>query len=177
MPISPKSMLEKPFDFRAPPPSPIASGRRSCVTNDDVLTEFLEHSLRVPNLVLPDRAFPKQKFIENPPKIDFQLLTFSQTQLIQEVLNAVNTIGCFQLVNYGISSEFIKSVLTIAAEIFQVPSEKQIAVTKSFEKPYGYGEGHDEEENQFAEEFIWCRDEKLKLDMERIWPVGYSNFR
>ncbi|KAF2301168.1 hypothetical protein GH714_020601 [Hevea brasiliensis] len=133
-------MPENPIDFRAPPPSPIASGRRSSVANDDVLTEFLEHSLRVPDLVLPDKIFPRQKIVETPPRIDFQSLHSADTG------------------------------------IFRVPPEKRVGCDKVLEKPYGFEEVHGEEESELSEEFVWCRDEKLKVDMEEIHAAGYSNF-
>ncbi|XVF26836.1 hypothetical protein REPUB_Repub14bG0053400 [Reevesia pubescens] len=177
MAVSPESMPEKPFDFRAPPPSPVASGRRSCVTNDDVLSEFLEHSLRVPDLILPDTVFPRQKFIDNPPKIDFQHLNSMETSdSLPKILDSIARIGCFQLVNYGIPGESIRSALAAAAGIFQLPPEKRTAVTRSPEKLYGFEEVHGEEEGEISEEFVWCRGEGLKLEMEGIWPVGYSNF-
>ncbi|MBA0812282.1 hypothetical protein Gohar_026262 [Gossypium harknessii] len=181
MALSPESMPEKPFDFRAPPPSPIASGRRSCVTNEDVLSEFLEHSLRVPDLVLPDKVFPRQNFIENPPKIDFQLLSSMESDSLSKILDSIARIGCFQLVNYGIEGECIRSALAAAAGIFQLPLEKRRAVTRSPpEKLYGFEEAHGEKEEEgegkVSEEFVWCRGAGLKLEMEAIWPVGYSNF-
>ncbi|GMI73137.1 downstream target of AGL15-4 [Hibiscus trionum] len=166
-------MPENPFDFRAPPPSPVASGRRSCFTNDEVLSEFLEHSLRVPDLVLPDKVFPRQKFIDNPPKIDFQDLDSMGTETLPMILDSVATIGCFQLVNYGIPRESIRSALSAAAGIFQLPPEKRTAVTRSPENLYGFEEIHEEDE---GEEFVWCKAKSLESAMEGIWPVGYSNF-
>ncbi|KAJ9190249.1 hypothetical protein P3X46_001473 [Hevea brasiliensis] len=173
---SPHTMPENPIDFRAPPPSPIASGRRSSVANDDVLTEFLEHSLRVPDLVLPDKIFPRQKIVETPPRIDFQSLHSAESDSISRILDSLERIGCFQLVNYGIPSDFTRLVLAMAAGIFRVPPEKRVAVTRSLEKPYGFEEVHGEEESELSEEFVWCRDEKLKVDMEEIHAAGYSNF-
>ena len=179
MAVSPEYMPENPIDFRAPPPSPIASGRRSSVTNDGVLNEFLEHSLRVPDLILPDNFFPKQKIVETPPRIDCQSLNSKESNSVLKTLDSIARIGCFQLVNFGIPSEFIKLVSVMAAGIFQLPSEKKAAVMKSPEKPYGFEEvrGDQEPENELSEEFVWSKDESLKLDMQRIWPTGYSNFR
>ncbi|KAM3747537.1 hypothetical protein ACB098_05G042100 [Castanea mollissima] len=177
MAMSPEHMSENPIDFRAPPPSPIASGRRSTVTNEDILTEFLEHSLRVPDLVLPDKAFPRQKFIESPPVIDLQSLVSKENDSIPKILDSLAGIGCFQLVNHGIPGETIRAALAAATGVFWVPPEKKAAVTRSLERPYGFEEGHGEEgESDLSEEFVWCRDEGLKLEMEGIWPVGYSNF-
>ncbi|XP_038995033.1 1-aminocyclopropane-1-carboxylate oxidase-like [Hibiscus syriacus] len=176
MTVSPPSMPEKPFDFRAPPPSPIASGRRSYVTNDEVLSEFLEHSLRVPDLILPDKVFPRQKFIDNPPKIDFQDLDSMGIETLPKILDSVARIGCFQLVNYGIPGESIRSALSAASGVFQLPPEKRKAVTRSPEKLYGFEEIHEEDEGEISEEFVWCKAKSLELAMEGIWPVGYSNF-
>ncbi|XP_065867728.1 jasmonate-induced oxygenase 1 [Euphorbia lathyris] len=173
MAFSPEPMPENPVDFRAPPPSPIASGRKSSFANDDVLTEFLEH-LRVPDLVLPDNIFPRQIIFETPPVIDFQSLIHSDSDSIGRMLDSLARIGCFQLVNYGIPSDSIKLALALAAGIFSTPPDKRAAVTRSPERAYGFEEVHGEEEN---EEFVWCRDKNLKLDMESIWPhSGYSNF-
>ncbi|CAK7356751.1 unnamed protein product [Dovyalis caffra] len=179
MAVSPESMPENPIDFRAPPPSPIASGRRSSVANDEVLTEFLEHSLRVQDLILPDKIFPREKIVETPPRIDCQSLNSGESDSVLNMLDSITRIGCFQLVNFGIPSEFIRLVSVMAAGIFQLPPEKKAAATRSLEKPYGFEEvhgDHQEVENELSEEFVWCKDESLKLDMEGIWPTEYSNF-
>ncbi|KAJ6292511.1 hypothetical protein OIU78_024648 [Salix suchowensis] len=160
MAVSPASMPENPIESRAPPPSPIASGRRSSVTNDEVLTEFLEHSLRVPDMILPDNFFPKQKTVETPPRIDWQSLNSKESNSVLKTLDSIARIGCFQLVNFGIPSEFIKLVSAMAAGIFQLPSEKKAAVMKSPEKPYGFEEvhgDHEAENDQLSEEFVWCK--------------------
>ncbi|KAF5466532.1 hypothetical protein F2P56_016450 [Juglans regia] len=177
MATSPEPRSENPIDFRAPPPSPVASGRRSTVTNDDILTEFLHHSLRVPDLILPHKVFPRQKFIESPPVIDLQSLTSKESDSIPKILDSISGIGCFQLVNYGIPPESMSAALAAASGIFHVPPEKKAAATRSLERPYGFEEGHEEEgESELTEEFVWCRDEALKLEMEGVWPAGYSNF-
>ncbi|XP_052183045.1 jasmonate-induced oxygenase 1 [Diospyros lotus] len=178
MAISPESSSadRHSVDFRAPPPSPIASGRRSSFTNEDVLTEFLQNSLRVPDLILPDRIFPRQKSIQNPPKIDFCSLNSPQNSSVAEILDSIARIGCFQIINHGIKREFVESILTAGAGIFTLPPEKKKAVSRSSEKPYGFEEFLGEDEREMSEEFVWCRDQNLKLEMEGIWPHEYSNF-
>lgn len=179
---TPQSVPEIPIDFRAPPPSPIASGRRSSFTNDDVLTEFLENSLRVPDLILPDKIFPKQKCLETPPKVDFRSLCCDQAEdgaSYDVVSDSMARIGCFQLVNHGIPREVMATSREAAKALFQVSQEKRAAVTRSPpEKPWGFEEYHSEEDgSELSEEFVWGRDHDLKLNMEGIWPIGYSNFR
>ncbi|XP_027337302.1 1-aminocyclopropane-1-carboxylate oxidase [Abrus precatorius] len=175
------SMPEIPVDFRAPPPSPVASGRRSSVTNDEVLTEFLEASLRVPDLVLPDKIFPKQKLLETPPKVDFVSLCFHRDDALRDIVSdSLTTLGCFQLLNHGIPLQLMASVADAAAGIFQIPPDKRSPATRSPEKPWGFEEYHAGEEEEVGsglnEEFVWCNDNELKLKMEGIWPIGYPNF-
>lgn len=182
-PMAPNSPepYNKAVDFRAPPPSPIASGRRSSFANDDVLTDFLEHSLRVPDLVLPDDIFPRQKLIESPPVIDFEALVSADSDaaaVSAVIMESLATIGCFQLLNHGIPCEAVRSVQAAASfGIFGVPPENRSAVTRSPDNPYGFEEVHAEEtESETSEEFVWTMDQGLKSRMEGIWPSGYSNF-
>ncbi|XP_068334307.1 1-aminocyclopropane-1-carboxylate oxidase [Pyrus communis] len=179
MATSPEPISENPVDFRAPPPSPVASGRLSSVANDEVLTEFLEHSLQVPDLILPDKFFPKQISIENnPPTIDFGALNSDGCDAsLCKVVESIARNGCFQLVNHGISSELVRPVQAAATGIFSVSPETRAEVTRSPEKPYGFEEVHAEEaDHVLSEEFVWCRDQGLKLAMDGIAPIGYSNF-
>ncbi|KAI3512585.1 hypothetical protein L1887_19901 [Cichorium endivia] len=175
---SPETSRHIPSDFRAPPPSPVASGRRSSVANDEILTDFLR-SLRVPDLVLPDRAFPRQNpKIQNLPKIDFgaaDVFDFSESRDVAEVIEVIAQTGCFELVNHGISDQLLSSVVNSGAGVFQLPPEKKSVVSRSAERLYGFVEFH-EDEKEKIEEFVWCRDDSLKSAMEEVWPIQYSNF-
>ncbi|CAJ2663826.1 flavanone 3-dioxygenase 2 isoform X2 [Trifolium pratense] len=177
--LTPQTMPETSVNFRAPPPSPVASGRRSTVTNNEFLTEFLETSLRVPDLVLPDKIFPKQIHHETPPKVDFVSLCFHKDEdLIDVVSESIARFGCFQLLNHGISQQLMAAAVEAAGGIFLVLPGKRDAVTRSPEKLWGFEEYREgeEERSELNEEFIWRKDEELKLKMEGIWPIGYPNF-
>ncbi|XP_016492366.2 flavanone 3-dioxygenase 2 [Nicotiana tabacum] len=178
MAVSPETMPENSvIDFRAPPPSPIASGRRSCVTNDEILTEFLENSLKVPDLRLPDRVFPRQKSIRNPSKLNYESLASLNNDSISKILDSVATIGCFEVVNHGISGDLIKSVLSVGDGIFGISREGKAKLMRLSEKPYGFEEFHGEEDIETSEEFVWCRGEQnFNKEMEGVWPIGFSNF-
>ncbi|KAF9613767.1 hypothetical protein IFM89_011491 [Coptis chinensis] len=168
--------------FRAPPPSPVAHAinRRPSFVNEDEISDFLKHSLplRVPDLVLPDQIFPKQVQVKNLPEIDLQSLLSSENRTIANFLESVAGIGCFQLVNHGLSSDLIRSVSIAAAGIFGLPVDKKTAVSRSSERVYGFEEcyGEEDEEMETSEEFVWCRDEGLKSVMEGIRLQGFSNF-
>ncbi|GMN37143.1 hypothetical protein TIFTF001_006566 [Ficus carica] len=138
---------------------------------------FLEHSLRVPDLILPDKIFPKQRSVDNPPVIDFESLASGERDAVSKIADSVAYIGCFQVANHGISREIVRSVQAAAAAgIFTAAPEKRAAVTRSPEMAYGFEEAHGEEGESESEEFLWSRDEGLKSLMEGIWPLGYSNF-
>ncbi|KAL3631936.1 hypothetical protein CASFOL_024920 [Castilleja foliolosa] len=163
--------------FRAPPPSPVAPGRRSPFSNEAVLTEYLEQSLKVPDLILPDRVFPKQKSVQNPPKIDLQNLGSPGNYSGEVISDLVAQTGCLEVINHGISPDLIKLVLFLAAGIFEISPEKKRTAARSPERQYGFEEFHgDDEIRDESEEFLWCRDESMILEMEKVWPFGYSNF-
>uniref|UniRef100_A0A7C9E7X6 Non-haem dioxygenase N-terminal domain-containing protein n=2 Tax=Opuntia streptacantha TaxID=393608 RepID=A0A7C9E7X6_OPUST len=170
-----------PLDFRAPPPSPIASSRRSSsVTNDEVLTEFLEHTLRVPDLILPDRIFPRQKALQDIPTVDFPaLLNSPEYGSASKIQDSLTQVGCFQLIHHGISPDLLESVINGATRIFRVPLKQKRTLVRSPEMPFGFEEVSGEQEeilSEMSEEFVWGRSSDFKLKMEGIWPTDYSNF-
>ncbi|KAG9130810.1 hypothetical protein Leryth_021981 [Lithospermum erythrorhizon] len=164
-------------DFRAPPPSPVASGRRSMVANDEVLTEFLETSLKVPSLTLPDRAFPRQTSSQTPPTLDFLELTpIFESGKSKNIIDSIAKVGCFQVINHGISHDLVRCVLGSGQGIFRISPEKRKSVARSEETEFGFEESH-EEDDEVYQEFVWSNDEKLKRNMDAVWPHEYSNFR
>ncbi|KAL5729032.1 hypothetical protein ACHQM5_002040 [Ranunculus cassubicifolius] len=166
---------EHPHIFRAPPPSPIAH-RRSSVVNEDEISDFLEHSLRIPNLILPDQIFPKETQVKNLPEIDFLSFISSKTESISSFLESVASTGCVQLVNHGISGDLIRSVLIAASGIFGLPPENKKNGTGSSEESYGFEEFDSEEDIETTEEFVWSRDEGLKSMMDGIRLQGFPCF-
>lgn len=92
-------------------------------------------------------------------------------------------VGCLEVINHGISQDFVKFVLDLGGGVFQISPEKKISVVRSHDKRYGYEEIHGQGEFNSSvedkdEEFVWsCGDEGMKVQMVGIWPSGYSNFR
>ncbi|XP_020228387.1 uncharacterized protein LOC109809470 [Cajanus cajan] len=154
------------MDFRAPPPSPVASARRSSLPDDDVFRQFLDTSLRLPTI--NDHRQPP------PPKVDFRYLC-SDNALRHVVSESLATVGCFQLINHGIPLDLIASTAEDAVGIFQMPPEKRASAARSPESPCGFEE-QDSEENELSQEFVWGTDIDFNIKMETLFPVGYSNF-
>ncbi|KAG9449118.1 hypothetical protein H6P81_009083 [Aristolochia fimbriata] len=174
--------------FRAPPPSPISSARsrRAADVDDEDLTDFLDCSLHVPDLILPDRIFPREIPMIDPPEIDFRTLIATEREepdpesSLSKRLEYAAGFGCFQLVNHGIPNELIESVKNAAAGIFEISEEDKETAKRSPERRYGFEDvSCEEEEGDVCEEFYWCRNEEKKEArtlMEGIWPDGFSNF-
>ncbi|CAH9132270.1 unnamed protein product [Cuscuta epithymum] len=160
--------------FRAPPPSPMASGRNPDITHD------LQSALRVPKLVLPDRVFSRKKLLQDPPELDFRHLESMGPETAFEILDSAAKVGCFQVTNHGIPGELIRSVLAAGGGIFSIPPEVKVKAARSPEIPWGFEEVHAEEEGerQGSEEFVWCHDDAdFSMQMQRFWPLGYLDFR
>ncbi|KAI7739948.1 hypothetical protein M8C21_029350 [Ambrosia artemisiifolia] len=172
----PESFHHNPVEFRAPPPSPIASGRRSSVANDEFLTEFLHNSLRVPDLVLPDRVSPRHKTkIQNIPKLDYKLMGSFGSDVINEKLDLFERTGCFEVVNHGISDQLVRAVSNYGAGMFELSQEKKAVLSRSGDhRMYGFVEFYDEEK-ETGEEFVWCRDDEFKSKLEAVLPHQISN--
>ncbi|XP_073148041.1 flavanone 3-dioxygenase 2 [Henckelia pumila] len=169
--------MNNAVDFRAPPPSPVASSQRSSFNNEDVLIDFIQHSLKVPDLILPDKVFPRQKSTRAALKLDFQDLGSMGTESVEDILGSFAQLGCLEVINHGISRDLIELVMNLGDGLFGIPPEKKRAVERSPERACGFEEIDGEDENRGGEEFLWCGEETLSLEMEGIWPNGYSNFR
>ncbi|KAK9666052.1 hypothetical protein RND81_14G156300 [Saponaria officinalis] len=167
------------LDFRAPPPSPSGSSRRtSSVANDGFLSEFLENSFKVPDLILPNKIFPRQKNFKEIPVLNFQEFKNShENEFIFRVRECFEEIGCFQVINHGISLELMKTVARRAGRVFRVSPEKKTVARRSTEVPFGFEESEQEEGiGEMSEEFVWGRNCGFKLKMEGILPIKYSKF-
>ncbi|KAF6167309.1 hypothetical protein GIB67_043170 [Kingdonia uniflora] len=179
---------ENHLEFLAPPPSPVANttlNRTPAVVNDNELSQYLYQSLHVPDLTLPDRKFPtKNTLMRNPPVVvDFSSLISSNNNddSITKVLDSASGVGCFQIVNHGISPELIKAVCIASTGIFQLPLEsKELMVSSLHNNHYGFEEfiKGKAEMKETSEGFVWCRDDKnLESVMGAVWSQGYSSFR
>ncbi|KAL9232120.1 hypothetical protein vseg_007263 [Gypsophila vaccaria] len=168
------------LDFRAPPPSPTGSSRRtSSVTNEGVLSEYLENSLRVPDLILPNKIFPRQKPFKEIPALDFTKL--NKPEFGFRVRECFEEFGCFQVVNHGVSPELVRTVGRRAGRVFRVSKEEKAMGARSAEVPFGFEEMSEKQDEsvvgEVGEEFVWGRSFDLKVKMEGILPLKYSKFR
>ncbi|KAM1397017.1 hypothetical protein ACFX2I_014640 [Malus domestica] len=89
------------------------------------------------------------------PVIDLALLTtFSiSADELEKLRSALATWGCFQVINHGMSSEFLDEVREIAKQFFALPVEDKKKYLRQVNDIQGYGNDmgdswHDESTNQ-----------------------------
>ncbi|KAM0945737.1 putative non-heme dioxygenase domain, isopenicillin N synthase [Dioscorea sansibarensis] len=170
---------------RAPPPSPAARERPESSEDDD-LDRFMKRSLRVPNLILPDRIVQREIVVRNPPEIDWASLIspLLEKSMARELRSSAAAMGCVQLVNHGIPLDLIEEAAVAAGDAFGTTPEEKKKAARSHERRWGFEVEEEEEEERFwwdgsrLEEMAgigrWSsndfRDkmERLWLDMEKI---------
>ncbi|ERN15133.1 hypothetical protein AMTR_s00056p00113680 [Amborella trichopoda] len=174
-----------PPENRAPPPSPVAIGRKNSFVNEEKLTHYLERSLHLPELVLPDRFFPKENSGKTPPEIDLRQLSLCEKDSLSKLIGSVTTIGCFQLLNHGLSKELISAVKAECEGVFGLSHKKKMMVSRSngvcygFEEHSGEIEEYSGENEECSGEFFWSRRERTSMEfaLKRVWPEGFRSFR
>ncbi|XP_023544633.1 uncharacterized protein LOC111804157 [Cucurbita pepo subsp. pepo] len=103
----------------APPPSPIPTGTGSRSAANETFKQFLEKSIHLPQLSLPESRFISTT---NPSLavIDFRSLASpSGGDATARMLRSANEFGAFRIVNHGISGEEILSVVNEAKSVWE----------------------------------------------------------
>ncbi|XP_038987612.1 uncharacterized protein LOC103722022 isoform X2 [Phoenix dactylifera] len=176
MATSPRDPLGYPPESRAPPPSPVAEplADGSEAPGDEELAGFLSQSLRIPELNLPDRIFPRNPAPWNPPEIDFRAMVSPENDgsAVELLKSTGSAFGCFQLVNHGIPRDLIAAGEVAAAAAFSIPPEKKKAAARSPERRWGF---EVEEEEEGGEELLWYRNDMGEI-LAGIWTPGYKDF-
>lgn len=167
-PMATAARRAKGHRFRAPPPTPVATGKgsRSAAVNDWVLAEYLERSLTVPDLTLPESCFPTMSPVKDPPEIDLLALLASEETAVRQVLAAAVEIGAFRIGGGGkvVAPEDVRATIEVGGGVFGVAGE--------LGRWLGRRDG-------IGEEFHWLRpmsskDEKV---LEEALRDNYRTFR
>ncbi|KAG1338136.1 hypothetical protein COCNU_04G004420 [Cocos nucifera] len=117
----------KDHRFRAPPPTPVATGKgsRSAAVDDWVLAEYLDRSLKVPDLTLPESRFPTRSPFKDPPEVDLPAILGGEESAVRRVLAAVVEIGAFRIGGGGkvVAAEDVRAAIEAGGGVFGVPGE------------------------------------------------------
>uniref|UniRef100_A0A2N9HKD1 Non-haem dioxygenase N-terminal domain-containing protein n=1 Tax=Fagus sylvatica TaxID=28930 RepID=A0A2N9HKD1_FAGSY len=146
----------------APLPSPIPTGTGSRSAANEIFTEFLENSLQVPSLSLPESQFKSTTRHPIPANIDFRSLAGRARDSVDRLLRSAKEYGAFRIVGHGISSEELRLLVEEAESVFQI-SEGNLNLVES---------------NGNREEIVWAPSmhERLESAGKLIGTEKYRNF-
>ncbi|KAK9290542.1 hypothetical protein L1049_008712 [Liquidambar formosana] len=94
-----------------PPPSPIPTGKglRSAAVDDEILSEYLQKSLQIPDLTLPKSSFSASVHRLVPTEIDYRSIVSRERDSIDLLLRSAAEVGVFLIIghwNFGRGVKF-----------------------------------------------------------------------
>ncbi|XP_020596805.1 uncharacterized protein LOC110036648, partial [Phalaenopsis equestris] len=154
---------------RQPPPSPIATGKglRSAALHDEVLSEYLETTIKVPHLALPHAFFSSRSFSPNQITVEIDLsdLASGDAAAVRSMVAAAAETGGFRI-NGGdvVRCEEVNAVVEAGAVVFSSMAAKRRGLVSRF----GIGE-----------EICWYQWKRKETEMvlEDVSPDTYRIFR
>ncbi|XP_074568209.1 uncharacterized protein LOC141824770 [Curcuma longa] len=159
--------------FRAPPPSPIATGKglRSAAADDRVLSDFLDVSLRVPDLSLPLSHFPSKSPLKVPAEVDLGALVSGDECAVRRVLDEAAEIGAVCVVGGEALGEDVKTAIEVGKGVFET-QDGETSRPDLHKKWFGRRDG-------IMDEFIWyrMRSPEMERHLQRTWPESYWALR
>ncbi|KAI3994193.1 hypothetical protein MKX01_012450 [Papaver californicum] len=115
--------------LRTPPPSPISNARglKSAAVNDEILADYLEKTLQVPDLTLPESYVSSNHKNEKnhshrhhiPFEINYSALKSRDEDSIRQLFQSVTELGVFRLTGHGVSAEELQSTISEADLVFR----------------------------------------------------------
>ncbi|BAS74990.1 uncharacterized protein [Oryza sativa Japonica Group] len=149
---------------RAPPPTPIrtARGARSAAADELVLAEFLEASLRVPDLALPPKMSSRRSFRypAPPPTPDVlagALLSGPDPDAARTAVGAAAESGAFR-VGGAVDAGEVRAAVEAAEAVFRAPEEVKRELGRWFRR----------RDRVAGEEFYWFRPATASSDDDRV---------
>ncbi|KAK7255201.1 hypothetical protein RIF29_28605 [Crotalaria pallida] len=114
---------------------------------------------------------------EDIPVVDFDQLT-SEKELAK-LQHALNSWGCFQAINHGMTSSFLDKVREVSKQFFELPKEEKEKYAREPNSIEGYGNDVILSENQKLD---WTDRVYLQVQPEdkrkhKVWPQKPCDFR
>ncbi|GMI93076.1 hypothetical protein like AT2G38500 [Hibiscus trionum] len=151
------------LNIKAPPPSPIPTATGSRSAANEVLTDFLEKSLQIPDLTLPEAQALRHHGLLD--KIDFQSLVSRERDSLERFLKSARRIGVVAIWRHGFDTEEeLRGTMKDAAKVFEVLEERDT----------GFGR----KSAGKRDEIVWvgCKDERKEWARQYIGAHLYSSF-
>ncbi|XP_020522491.1 uncharacterized protein LOC18433560 [Amborella trichopoda] len=152
---------KKSHIFSDPPPSPIATGKgtRSAAINDEIFTEYLERSLKIPHLQLPESHFSDQTSRRIPAIISLPSLISRDPSSINRLLSSLKDFGCFELADHALLGDDFSPLNENLDNLFGALDDKKKTICKIF-KVFLSDSGH---VAGIREEVRWASPEKEEV--------------
>uniref|UniRef100_A0A0D9V793 Isopenicillin N synthase-like Fe(2+) 2OG dioxygenase domain-containing protein n=1 Tax=Leersia perrieri TaxID=77586 RepID=A0A0D9V793_9ORYZ len=159
----------------APPPTPIrtARGARSAAADELVLAEFLEASLRVPDLALPSKTKHRSSFrypaLPPAPDVLARALLSGEAEAVGTVAAAAAESGAFRVVG-AVEAGEVRAAVEAAEAVFRAPEEVKRELGRWFRR----------RDRVAGEEFYWFRPASSHADkvLDAVLPgKTYQVFR
>ncbi|XVE80763.1 hypothetical protein DITRI_Ditri15bG0006400 [Diplodiscus trichospermus] len=154
------------LNIKAPPPSPIPTATGSRSAANEILTEFLDKSLKVPDLTLPDSQ-DLHHHQDQPYKVDFQSLALRESESVERLLRSAREFGVVRIGWQGIGTgdhEELRTLVKETARVFGVLEERDTGFRRYWA--------------QKREEIVWvgCKDERMEWARQYIGAELYQSF-
>ncbi|KAK9676106.1 hypothetical protein RND81_11G054500 [Saponaria officinalis] len=113
--------------------------------------------------------------------IDLSLLKSPSPIIVAEELKKLKSFmiswGCFQLINHGMSIDFLDEVRNISKKFFNLPSEEKEKYSKTPDNPQGYGTDYSPENDSPASYRLFLTVYPEEQRMPDRWPETPNKFR
>ncbi|KAK4833988.1 hypothetical protein QYF36_014487 [Acer negundo] len=160
---------ESRSNMPAPPPSPIPTGRGSRSAANEILSDYLEKSLNVPELALPESPIlPTALHHQNhwiPEEIDLRSLVSREPESINRLLESSREIGAFTIEVHGVSDEELRSLEREAERVFRILEKRDMGHRLHIGAP---------KDNK--EEIVWVRSGNEIMDQARKY-IGHELYQ
>ena len=141
---------------QGPLPSPIPTGRGSRSAADSIFSDYLNRSLKIPHLSLPENVHRSAL-----AEIDLRSLSSREGDSVKRLLRSAVEFGAFRINGHGISVEELRSAFTEADSVFRISDDRR-------RKYFLYYGGR--------EEFVWrCFDEAVAERAREV--IGAQKYR
>ncbi|KAL9337067.1 hypothetical protein Peur_071555 [Populus x canadensis] len=147
------------LNLPAPPPSPIPTGRGTRSAANDILIDYLEKSLNVPDLTLPGPYIPLNKHQNIPAAISYRLLKSRDYESQDRLLKSVKEFRAFKVLDHGISDEELMFLVKEADLVFRVLEPTDVGFRRNYQQ-----------------EIVWVLSGNERLSLAREF-AGAERFR
>ncbi|KAE8673904.1 AF4/FMR2 family member 1 [Hibiscus syriacus] len=150
------------LNIKAPPPSPIPTATGSRSAANEILTDFLEKSLQIPDLTLPETQALRHLGLSD--KIDFRSLVSRDRGSLERFLRSARNFGAVVIWQHGIETEEVRETKEEAAKVFEVLEERDTGLIR--------------DSGGKRDEIVWvgCKEERMEWARQYVGAHLYSTF-